>query len=475
MDTNIYTLIFKHTWLIKKLCTLPICPKNLCACVPMWLIAAIMLQSCYHEQSVSVVVDFEITVYNEDYSVPARILLENKSVGADNYQWTFEGAEPASSNKRNPDAVWYDKAGTYTIRLEAWNTDEHKIKEFSLQLDSALSVGFELEIPVNNISPVQTVITNTSIGGTTYLWTFAGGQPASSEQRYPPVVNFDDEGEHIITLEISNGHENLSYSKTITVLPAMILDFSISPSFEDEDMEAPLTAKLENRSSNGLKYLWKTENGLINNDTARNFTTVYFAEPGTYTLTLEGDNDKEIKSVSKDFTVATNSNIYIMNDVKLGVKSAHEAIGSFYSCALRSVISANELNEQNAPLIDFAFFGLNERFEYCRFLSPDSVGNYAFYDIPEAKHTAVINISETSPIEFSLADFDNMTTDKSLAPLSVAANDSKGEYFSNAIIPRIVLFETADKRKGAIKIKAFVAEGVDSYILIDIKVYKEGT
>jgi PKD repeat protein len=434
-----------------------------------------MLQSCYHEQPVSVVADFEITVYNEDYSVPARILLENKSVGADNYQWTFEGAEPASSNKRNPDALWYDKAGTYTIRLEAWNTDEHKIKEFSLQLDSALSVGFELEIPVNNISPVQTVITNTSIGGTTYHWTFAGGQPASSEQRYPPVINFDDEGEHIITLEVSNGHENLSYSKTITVLPAMTLDFSISPSFEDEDMEAPLTAKLENRSSNGLKYLWKTENGLINNDTARNFTTVYFAEPGTYTLTLEGDNDKEIKSVSKDFTVATNSNIYIMNDVKLGVKSAHEAIGSFYSCALRSVISANEINEQNAPLIDFAFFGLNERFEYCRFLSPDSVGNYAFYDIPEAKHTAVINISETSPVEFSLADFDNMTTDKSLAPLSVAANDSEGEYFSNAIIPRIVLFETADKRKGAIKIKAFVAEGVDSYILIDIKVYKEGT
>jgi PKD repeat protein len=451
-----------------------ICPKKLCVYVPMWLII-MMIQGCYHEQALSVVADFTIAVYNEDYSVPAHILLENKSAGADNYQWTFEGGEPSSSNKRNPEAVWYDKAGTYTIRLEAWNNDERKIKEFSLQLDSALSIGFELEIPVNNISPVQAVITNMSNGGTTYQWTFEGGQPASSELQNPPVINFDEEGEHTITLTVSNGRENLTYSKTVSVMPAMSLDFSITPSFEDEDMEAPLIARLENQSSNGLKYKWKTGNGLINNDTARNFTTVYFAEHGTYTITLEGDNDKEIKSISKDITIVPNSNIYIMRDVKLGVKSAHDSIGSFYSCALRSVISRNEITEQNAPLIDFAFFGLNERFEYCRFLSPDSVGNYAFYDIPEAIHTAIINIMENSPVVFSVDDFDNMTTDNSLAVLSIAANDSNGEYFDNSTIPRIVLFETADKRKGAIKIKTFVAEGIYSYILADIKVYKKGT
>jgi hypothetical protein len=36
----------------------------------------------------------------------------------------------------------------------------------------------------------------------------------------------------------------------------------------------------------------------------------------------------------------------------------------------------------------------------------------------------------------------------------------------------MVLFETHDGRKGAIKIKAFVSEGIGSYIVADIKVQK---
>jgi PKD repeat protein len=438
------------------------------------IIAAICLQSCYKEQAVAVVADFAITVDNEDYSVPVRILLENKSTGADKYKWTFEGGEPSSSDKRQPEAVFYNKAGTYTVSLEAWNADERKIKEYGLQLDSAVSIGFNIEIPVNNISPVQAVITNTSKGGTTYRWTFEGGQPSSSELRTPPAVQFVDAGEHSITLEMSNGRENLVHSETVTVLQAMILDFDIIPSFEDEDMEAPFTAMLKNNSSNGLKYKWKTENGLITNDTASDFTAVYYTSAGTHTVALEADNGKEIKSISKEVTVKPNSNIYIMQNVKLGIKSAHATIGSFYSCTLRSVIARDEVSEQNAPLIDFAFFGLNETFRLCRILSPDSVGNYAFYDIPEARHTAVINTLENSPIDFSVEDFDNMTNDTPLHSLPVAANDSNEDYFTDSPVPRIVLFETANGRKGAIKIKSFVSEGAESYVLADIKVYKKG-
>jgi PKD repeat protein len=438
------------------------------------ILAAIYLQNCYREQTVSVVADFTVTVENEDYSVPVRILIENKSAGADNYKWTFEGGEPSSSDKRQPEAVFYNKAGIYVISLEAWNVDERKVKEYSLQLDSAISIGFDVEIPVNNISPVQAVITNTSKGGTTYRWTFAGGQPSSSELHTPPAVKFVDAGEHTITLEMSNGRETLVHSETVTVLPAMTLDFSIIPSFEDEDMEAPFTATLKNNSINGVNYTWTTENGLIINDTAPDFATVFCTSDGTYTLTLKADNGKEIKSISKKITVKPNSNIYIIQNVKLGIKSAHATVGSFYSCALRSVITRDDVNEQNAPLIDFAFFGLNETFRLCRFLSPDSVGNYAFYDIPKASHTAIINTLENSPVSFSVEDFDSMTTDLPLHSLPVAANDSNEDYFTDSSIPRIVLFETADGRKGAIKIKSFVTEGAESYVLVDIKVYKKG-
>ncbi|MDR1129389.1 MAG: PKD domain-containing protein [Prevotellaceae bacterium] len=438
------------------------------------ILAALYLQSCYREQTVAVLVDFTVTVDNEDYSVPARILLENKSAGADKYRWTFAGGEPSSSDKRQPEAVFYNKAGTYIISLEAWNIDEHKIKEYSLQLDSAISIGFDLEISVNNISPVQALIANTSKGGTTYRWTFEGGQPSSSELYTPPTVKFVDAGEHTVILEMSNGRETLVHSETFTVLPAMALDFSITPSFEDEDMEAPFTATLKNNSSNGLNYTWTGENGLFSSNTASDSTTVSYACAGTYAVTLKADNGKEIKSISKEITVKPNSNIYIMQDVKLGIKSAHATIGSFYSCALRSVVTRDEVSEQNAHLIDFAFFGLDGTFRLCRFLSPDSLGNYAFYDIPKAGHTAIINTLENSPVSFSVEDFDSMTTDAPLHSLPVAANDSNEDYFTDSTVPRIALFETADRRKGAIKIKSFVSDGVESYILADIKVYKKG-
>ncbi|MDR0726261.1 MAG: PKD domain-containing protein [Prevotellaceae bacterium] len=437
------------------------------------VLTALCLQNCYREQAVSITVDFVLTVEDSDYSVPSRILLENKSTGADNYKWTFEGGTPASSDRQHPDAVLYRNAGTYTVRLEAWNDDERKSKEYILQLDSAVYIDFEIEIPVNNISPVQALISNKSSGGHTYHWTFVeDGETTSSNLYNPPPVSFTEAGEHTVTLEISNGRETFVLSKNIVVLPAMSLDFDIIPSFDDEDMEAPFTAVLQNQSVNGLQYQWVSENGYISNDTATVTTTVKYNLPGAYAITLNADNGKEIKSISKTIVVKPNSNLYIMKDVKLGIKPAHASIGSFYSCALRKVITRDEVDAQNGQLIDFAFFGLDETFRYCRILSPDSVGNYAFYDIPDARHTSVINVLENSPIVFDETDFDSMENDDILAVLPVAENDSGEEYFTADIVPRIILFETDDGRKGAVKIKDFVSENLESYILIDLKVQK---
>ena len=435
------------------------------------LLSCFLLTGCHQEQTTSVSADFTATVEDDNYSVPVRVLLENKTTGADHYRWTFEGGEPATSNKRQPDPVMYRQAGTCTIRLEAWNDDERKVKEFILLLDAAVTVGFDAELLVNAIAPVQVRITNTTVGAGACRWTFEGGQPAASNESTPPPVTFG-EGTHTIRLEASNSRKTFTHTKTITVLPAMSLDFDITPSFENEDMEAPLTATLDNKSISGVSYRWTASGGTIANDTAAHQTTIHFASAGNYTISLQADNGKEEKTVSKSITVKSNSNLYTMTDVKLGIKSAHATIGSFYSCALRKVISKDEVSESNASSVDFAFFGLNGEFRYCRILSPDSVDYYAFQAIPNAQHTAVINLLENSPVSFSVADFDSMTSDALLHSLPIALNDSKDAYFTGAAVPRIVLFQTADGRKGAIKIKAFVSNGLQSYILADIKVQK---
>ena len=440
------------------------------------IVAILTLASCYKEEKLSVTADFTLTVEDEDYSVPSRILLENNSTGADNYQWTFEGGEPASSTSKQPGAIAYNQAGTYTIRLEVWNDDERKVKELVLQLDSAVTIGFDFTIPINDISPVQAVVTNTTVGGSTYQWTFENGNPATSDLQHPGPVIFTTEGEHKITLQVSNGREHYTYSKTVTVQPAMSLAFDITPFFKDEDMQVPLTATLTNKSINGISYKWTADGGTIADDAAEETTTIDFSAAGTYTITLEADNGKEIKQTSKSITVKPNSGLCTMSDVKLGIKSAHATVGSFYACSLRSTINKEELTAENGELIDIVFFGLDQNFGYCKFVSPDvAASDYAFETIPNAKHTAVVNLLDSSPISFSAADFDSMIDDTLLQSLPIWANDDSGstDFFTRDILPRVVLFETADGRKGAIKLRGFVNDGLQSYVLADIKVQKK--
>ena len=46
-------------------------------------------------------------------------------------------------------------------------------------------------------------------------------------------------------------------------------------------------------------------------------------------------------------------------------------------------------------------------------------------------------------------------------------------YFSGTDVPHIILFETGDHRKGAVKIKEVVYAGNGSYVLADMKIQKE--
>ena len=114
----------------------------------------LLLYACYQETPVRINADFDVEITGNDYSVPVTVHLMNKSTGADLYEWTFEGGDPLKSNKVNPEEVVYKEPGTYTIRLEAWNTTERKVKELTVSLDSAIGAGFTYTVAINNFSPV---------------------------------------------------------------------------------------------------------------------------------------------------------------------------------------------------------------------------------------------------------------------------------------------------------------------------------
>ncbi|SIT27192.1 PKD repeat-containing protein [Filimonas lacunae] len=433
----------------------------------------LILAACKKEQRILVTASFDYAIANENITVPVKVNFTNNSTGADSYSWTFEGGTPATSSQKNPGTIVFATAGSHKVVLEAWNRDDRQRKEMLIQLDSAVTVQFDAAVITDSISPVKVAITNNTTGGGSFQWTFEGGEPASSSAQQPGEVLFTTAGAHTITLTVSNGSSTFSASKTIQVAPALETAFTIVPSFEDADYEAPLTATLQNTTVSGLTWKWEAPGGTISNDTARQ-PQVSYTQAGTYTVTLTASNNKTSQRISHSITVKANTNLLTFTDISLGINTAHSSIGSFFSTSLRRSFTSADDMSVNGKDIDIVYFGLNQQFSYNKFLSPDSADAYTFEKIPGAQPVTFINSQEgcNCGLQVTATDFDNMTSDALLQPLTIAANANSNAPFSNAVTPRIILFKTKDGRKGVIKIKSFVQSGQGSYIVTDIKVQK---
>ena len=438
-----------------------------------------LLISCSEskEQAIPVIADFITEVVNNDYSVPVQVKITNTTEGADTYKWTFTGASPASATTRNSGTITYNQAGSYTILLEASNQDGRSdSKQVEISVDAEIVIGFTTEIQVDNFPPMEVALTNNTIGAKTYSWTFDGGTPENSTDQHPNNIVFHNPGEHIITLQVSNGLETYQTEQTLIVAPHLKAGFQFEVAFEDDDFQAPVTLTMINNSISATDYVWAFTGGTPNASTDEH-PTVTFDTPGKYTLELEATNGKETRNVSHNITVLPNTNIHTFEDIELGINTSHNnnVIGAFFSTSTQEVYKQEDVTTDNGASIDIAFFGLNQNFTFNKFIATDEVHTLTFDAIPNATHTKFINLQESCGCSASLtvAQFDAMTDDTLLTALNITETTGGLQDFDDSVVPRIVLFETEDGRKGAIKIKAFVDDGVNSKIIIDIKVQKE--
>lgn len=442
-----------------------------------WMPLVTMLaSSCSKEEAVPVSTDYDFVVVDNDYSIPVSIKIVNKTVGADSYKWTFIGADRTSSTGRSPGTLVYDQLGTYIILLEASNADGSKdSKEVEFMLDAAVEVDFATEVLINDFAPATVAITNITKGATWFQWSFDGGDPESSDKEQPDNITFAEPGEHIIKLIVGNGRETHELEKIILVGPSLSVDFDWEVAFEDDDLQVPVTLTLMNKSVGALTYNWGFGNGQPMTSTDEN-AIVTFMEEGEQTITLTASNGKETQTISKTLEVYANTNLRTFTDVQFGINSAHNLnqIGAFFSTTTREVYTKEQATEINGNLLDIVFFGLGADFSFNKFIAPDEAQNITFEAIPNATHTIFINSQEQCECSTSLsvANFDMMENDSMLDVLDIEETEEGLVHFTDEIVPRIVLFQTADGRKGAIKIKEFIDDGQNSYIVANIKVQK---
>ncbi|WP_080056406.1 PKD domain-containing protein [Spirosoma aerolatum] len=424
------------------------------------------LTGCYKEVALPVAADFTYQVSN-NFVIPATVTLTNASQGGELFTWTFEGGEPATSTQKTPGDIVYRKPGTYTIRLEASNLDGVKqVVEKKITIDNKLSASFSYSVVGDSFAPAIVRFANQSAGYDRLEWTFDGGVPATSDQP-DPVVTFEVGGSHKVSLKLINAHSTTFKDSVITLEPELTADFDLVIPAQYEELEAPVTLNLTNKSVGSLSSAW-TMDGADVAQSQQPAPTVRFSKAGVYTITLETSNGKKMKKLSKSITIKPSKGYAYIQNVELGIYSARNTQGIYYSTQLRKTFTeAESIQASDAGSIDILFFGLDESFAYNRFLSPSEAASIGLTPVPGVGKTRILNPAQvTTPLDFDKLDADQ------LKALSIGPPSSDQDDFFDGSSPKLILFENARKQKGVILIRQYLSDGANSRIRCAIKVLK---
>lgn len=436
-------------------------------------IILLFLFSCHSEQTIPVEIDVKLHIKDDNYTSPLHVAFENRSRSASNFLWTFEGGEPATSKEKNPGTIIFRTPGEHKVTLEAWNDGDRQTKTFTVRVDNSVTTGFKTEVETNNYAPARFNITNLSEGGTSYNWSFEGGEPSTYEEQHPPTILYKSAGTYTILLTVGNGSATFIAKQEVVVEKSLDASFSISPSFEDiDDYEAPLRATFDTQLQGVESLKWQCAGANITNPTSTE-ASIYFPSAGTYTVNLNVSNGKDTKTISQQIVVNPNTNLRTHKDIKFGINTAQNTIAPYYSTKLRQSFTSSLLTAENGASIDVVFWGLNTGFSYNKFVSPNALSSLPLAEVPGATYTKFINKQEIGTVLLTPAQFDSMTNDNLLKAIPVSTISYGDENFAATPLPRVILFETADGRKGAILVKEMISNGTtDSYIIADIKIQK---
>ncbi len=418
---------------------------------------------CYKEVAIPIEGDF--TYKTSELVVPTTLSINNNISGAENFIWTFEGAQPAESNLKNP-VVIYNKIGTYKIKLIATNLDgQKKVLEKSVTINETLTSVINFKIKGTSYAPVEVQFESQTKGASTQEWTFEGGIPSKSTEN-SPVVQYNVGGPHKVSFKIANGFKTIVKDTLLNLEPELSAKFALTKASNLFEMEVPISFQLKNESKGAISYKW-TMTGASPSAATIKEPIINYTEPGTYKITLEINNGKINRITETEITLAADKGFRNFENLKFGIIAAHDSLGSYFSTSLGKMFRGNDqIADAEASLIDIVFFGLDQNFSFSQFVSPQKVTDKGFSVIKTASNTKFLN----NQLLLLPEDFAQLTQEKLVSlPISKSIEITK---FISTPLPQVVLFENAKGKKGAILIKELVVNGQLSYLLADIKVLK---
>ena len=213
-------------------------------------------------------------------------------IGNVTYLWNFGDGQ--TSTQANPIHT-YSANGNYTVTLTATNSCGPATVTHPVAISAPPTAGFSAT-PTSGCVPL-TVNFNTasSVGATSYNWSFPGGTPAISTAQNPTVV-YNAAGTFNVTLIVSNssGSDTTVLTNYVTVNPQAIAGFTTSVN--------NATVSFTNTSANATSYSWNFGDGQMSTQASPIHT---YAQDGTYTVTLSATNACGTVTSTQTVVIAT--------------------------------------------------------------------------------------------------------------------------------------------------------------------------
>ena len=214
------------------------------------------------------------------------------------FKWYF--GDNTSYTGFNPPVHNYPTPGSYDIMLimtdtAACNSPDTVIKTFTF---SQLFVDAAFQLPDTFCEGDTLNITNASVNGTGYNWTFGDGTSSTTQN---PSHIFQNSGTYTVTLITTNPNscnKADTMSRTITINPNPVAAFSHTPLIP----ETNVPTNFINQSQNAVSYQWTFGDGGSSTD----INPVHqYPKTGNYTVCLTATNtlgciDRVCKTISAD-------------------------------------------------------------------------------------------------------------------------------------------------------------------------------
>ncbi|MBU2651800.1 MAG: PKD domain-containing protein [Bacteroidetes bacterium] len=206
------------------------------------------------------------------------------------WEWTFEGGDPATYSGQNPPLVTYAAAGRFDVSLTTSSSAGSATKD---SLEMIIVGAPETDFTANNTYLQNGESVNfediSSNDPIEWLWEFPGGVPETSTDQDPQGIQYDETGNYNVTLTATN-----QYGDDMLVKEAYI---TVGGPFAE--FEADQTSILAGESvtfadlsiNDPTNWSWKFFGGSPGAYTGQTPPAVTYNNPGEYDVKLTVSND----------------------------------------------------------------------------------------------------------------------------------------------------------------------------------------